>query len=367
MKIDIYTFSANGTSLADKIKKTIENYENSDERVKCKLTSKNPKIFETNCPKIEILAPEQYVNLSRYASKREQNIGKSVEKSFEKSNCIIFIGAMGIAVRSIAPFIKNKKSDPAIICIDELGINVISVLSGHLGGANEITIKIARLINANPIITTATDINKKFSVDDWSRKQNLYICNLIKARDVSVAVLNNKKIGFYSDFKVENELPIEIDKNEKDIGLCISLNDEKSPFENTLNLIPRIISVGVGCRRGADEKHIYNAIKKVLDNNNISIKSVNSLNSIDLKSDENGIINVAKKLNVPFNIYNKNELGNQKGEFSHSDFVKSITGVDSVCERSALAGSIDGKLIVKKIIENSVTVAIAINSFSLTF
>lgn len=343
MNIDMYAFSRNGAILCDKI------------------------IEELKEHNIEAFAPEKYANKALYVKIRQENLHVSTEKSFKEKNCIVFIGAVGIAVRAIAPFVKSKTSDPAIICIDEKGLNVISLLSGHIGGANKLTREISNIIGGNPIITTATDINGKFAVDEWANNNNMHIGSLKACRDIAAYILEDKKIGLFCDFSLESETPAEIDKYERNIGICISLDESKKPFYNTLNLIPRIISVGVGCRKGTEFNIIYNAIKEVLLENNISHYAINSINSIDLKKGEEGIIKASEIFNVPFNTFSKEELNNIEGQFSKSKFVESIAGVDTVCERAALMGSNNNTLIIKKTINNSVTVAASMEDYTVDF
>ena len=343
MNIVIYAFSNSGALLSDKI---IENFSNEN---------------------IEAFVPKKYVQSAKYVKLRKDNLYKSVAKSFVEKDCIIFIGAAGIAVRAIAQNIRSKKTDPAVICIDEKGINVISLLSGHIGRANELTVKLALAIGGNPIITTATDVNNKFAVDQWACSHNLHIMSLKKARDVAADILENKQIGFTSDFNVEGRIPKEISFSEEKTGICISLDENKKTFENTLTLIPKIISIGVGCKRGADFNDIYDAIREVLRKNNISIFAVKSLNSIELKKDEKGIIKVAEIFKVPFHTYTKEQLNKIKGDFTGSDFVRDVTGVDSVCERAAIMDSNSSKLIIKKTVINSVTVAASQNDYTVEF
>ncbi|HAE61352.1 MAG TPA: cobalamin biosynthesis protein CbiG [Eubacteriaceae bacterium] len=343
MKIDIYAFSKNGAKLCDKLIENLIKYS------------------------VNAYVPEKYADSSKFAKPREENLYKAVEKSFSDADCIIFIGAAGIAVRAVAPFVRSKKSDPAVVCMDEKGINVVSLLSGHIGGANRLTIKIADIVGGNPIITTATDVNGKFAVDEWAHRKNLHIISLKKARDIAAEILDNKKIGFESDYKVIGDFPLEIDCGEKETGICIALDSGRRPFKNTLNLIPRIVSIGVGCRKGADFKDVYAAVKKVLNEHGISHFAVSSINSIDLKKDEYGIKKAADIFKVPFHTYSKDELNSLHGEFTNSDFVKSIAGVDSVCERSAIMGSKNGRLFINKTVVNSVTVAASIDDYEVNF
>lgn len=343
MNIDIYAFSMNGAKLCDKIIDSLSEHN------------------------VEAFVPERYVSCANHVKIRQDYLYKSTEKSFGEKDSIIFIGAVGIAVRAIAPFVKSKKTDPAVICIDEKGINVISLLSGHIGGANQLAIKLANIVGGNPIITTATDINNKFAVDEWANNSNMHIESLKVAREIAVDILEDKKIGLVSDFDIKSKLPDEIDIDEHKIGICISLDINKKPFDITLNVIPKIVSVGVGCRKGTDFYSIYCAIVDVLSEHNISHFAIKSINSIDLKKYEPGLIKAAEIFEVPFNTFAKNELNEIVGQFTESDFVKSIAGVDTVCERAAIIGSNSNKLFIKKTIKNSVTVAACIDDYAVNF
>lgn len=343
MKIHIYAFSGNGARQCDKL---IENLNDHD---------------------VSAYVPEKYLNSASLVKLREENLYKSVEKSFKNAESIIFVGSAGIAVRAIAPFVKSKKNDPAVICMDERGLNVISLLSGHIGGANKLTLKIAEIVGGNPIITTATDVNGKFAVDEWAYNSNLHIMSLKRARDIAADILENKKIGFESDYNVRGNLPLEIDLAEREIGICISLDSNKLPFKNTLSLIPKIVSIGVGCRKGTDFNDVYTAIKEVLSKYNISHSAISSINSIDLKKEEEGIKKAAEVFKVPFYTYSKDELNEIKGEFSNSVFVKEVAGVDTVCERAAIMGSKSKKLVINKTVVNSVTVSVAIDDYEVKF
>ena len=161
------------------------------------------------------------------------------EKMFQSMDALLFIGACGIAVRSIAPYLQGKDKDPAVVVLDERGIFAISLLSGHLGGANELTAVLANLTGAIPVITTATDINGRFAVDVFAKKQNLWISDLKAAKAVSAAVLDEEPVGFFSEFPVTGEIPCELqrladgERFEGNCGMVLSLNEEKNPFSIT--------------------------------------------------------------------------------------------------------------------------------------
>lgn len=292
---------------------------------------------------------------------------------FRKMDGILFIGATGIAVRSIAPFVQDKTKDPAIVVMDEKGVFAISLMSGHLGGANELTGALANLTGAIPVITTATDVNGKFAVDVFARKNGLYIDQIKYAKAVSADILDEKKIGLYSDFSIIGNIPEELEVwDEGQVfegtnGICISVYEGKNPYKQTLHLIPSIITVGVGCKKGTPAEKIEEKIRKVLSEHQISEKSICRLASIDLKAKEEGLIQTAAKFGVEFITYTAEELKKVKGDFSESSFVASVTGVSNVCERSAVLGSSYGVLLTSKKAEDGVTVALAAEEYMIDF
>lgn len=292
---------------------------------------------------------------------------------FDTKDAILFIGASGIAVRSIAPFVADKRKDPAVVVMDEKGMFVISLLSGHLGGANELTGALANLTGAIPVITTATDVNGRFAVDLFAKKLGLYISDMKMAKLVSADILDEKRIGLITGFPILGEVPEELQVIEPEepfegkTGIVIALNEERVPFLNTLHLIPRIVTVGVGCRKGKEKAAIEEAILNALQKHHLSIHSLEKVASIDLKAEEEGILDFCEKYSVPFEVYSAEELLEAEGKFTPSSFVKETTGVDNVCERSAVLGSRNGILIENKQAADGVTVALAVREWSVEF
>ncbi|KMT21835.1 cobalt-precorrin 5A hydrolase [Clostridium cylindrosporum] len=290
------------------------------------------------------------------------------EDMFASRNAIVFVGACGIAVRSIAPFIKDKTKDPAVIVVDELGRHVISLLSGHIGGANSLATTIATITGGEAIISTATDINNRFSVDTFAKANDLYISDMAIAKEVSSRVLENEKIGLLCDFSIDSNIHSDLKlTTSSDIGIAITLDDMKKPYKRTLSLIPRIVSLGIGCRRNTPLENIEELVLKTLKENNISLKGVRNVSSINIKADEKGLVDFCTKYNLNFITFTPDELNEAKGDFTRSGFVKSITGVDNVCERAAVLGSDNGSLIIRKTCRNSVTLAVAVKKWGADF
>lgn len=320
----------------------------------------------------------QSYSMGKRASNEDVNVlGGSLknwaERAFKSQDGIIFIGACAIAIRSIAPFLESKTKDPAVIVIDEKGNYIIPILSGHIGGGNELAKKIASYINGQAVITTATDINSKFAVDVFASKNDLYIKDMTIAKEISAEILNGGNVGLISDIDIKGEIPEEISVIEEnhntnlDLGISITSNETIKPFPKTLFLIARIFTIGIGCRKDKDSKEIEDALLSFLIEHDISIHAIKNIASIDLKKDERGILNFVQKYNICFDVYSNKELIEVQGDFSESKFVEKTTGLDCVCERAAVKGSGDGKLIIKKTIINGVTIAAALRKVEVKF
>ena len=290
------------------------------------------------------------------------------EEHFSTNDALIFIGAIGIALRAIAPYIKTKTKDPAVVVVDELGQFSIPILSGHIGGANELALRISEILNAIPVITTATDINKVFAVDTWAKSQGLHILNPECIKLVSSKLLKGESVHVKSDYPIQGNLPKNVylnDLEDSNAGydVIITHKDLENERKNdTLLLVPQIITVGIGCRKDISFEAIESSILNILESENYHILAINALASIDKKANEKGILEFAKKYDLPFNTYSAEELNSLEGDFTKSEFVKSVVEVDNVCERSAIMES-NGKLIRRKDTCDGagVTVALAIN------
>lgn len=283
---------------------------------------------------------------------------------FHDVDAMVFVGSVGIAVREIAPHVRDKSTDPAVVSIDELGKFAVPLLSGHIGGANDLALALAEALGATPVITTATDINKRFSVDAWAARNGYVIASLSRAKAVSAAILE-QNIPLYSDYPIATGLPNGVILGDTgDVGIRISVYRDE-PFGRTLRLIPPILHLGIGCRKGTSADAIRESVDEVLKSENIDRRSVKCVASIDLKAEEAGLLEFCEERKLPVFFYSAEELRGVHGEFTPSEFVQSITGVDNVCERSALIGA--EELIVKKTAQNGVTVALAAEHLEVRF
>ncbi len=283
--------------------------------------------------------------------KRGTPIMEFCQEAFQEKTPLVFIGAVGIAVRTISPFVKDKLQDPPIIVIDELGIHVIPILSGHYGGANELSVEIAEAIDGIPIITTATDINNAFSVDVFAREKNLRIINREGIAKVSTKALTGKPITI----SVKHYPP----KENVDVIVTDDVSDcGKSKL--ALSFIDSGMVMGIGCRRGKSYEELRAFMEEVLEENNIHIKDIMAIATIDIKESEEGIVKLSRELSLPLITFDSETLQETEGDYSSSDFVRDKTGVDNVCERAAVAALGGGRLLVKKIAKDGMTIAVAL-------
>ena len=333
MNISIITFTENGTKLAEKIRqafacmKTAEwdNAGNHD------ITKYGTVTIENRCKKDS--GPLE--NNKVQTNSRGLSLSDWTRQQFAEKNAIVVIGACGIAVRMIAPFVSDKLSDSPVVVADEAGTFVIPLLSGHMGGANELAEQIAGQIGGIPVITTATDVNHTFSVDLFAKKCGLSIYNREGIAKVSAKILDGKTPD-------------------------IAISSEKTDLEQgVLGLQPREYILGIGCRRGKSFEELDAFIQKWLDHAGIEKRLVRAAASIDLKKEEEGLLRWCMANRIPFLTYSAEELKQVKGDFQESSFVKEKTGVDNVCERAAMkAANEEGTFILRKQAENGITIAI---------
>ena len=288
-----------------------------------------------------------------------------VKVLFENYEGIVFVCACGIAVRMIAPYVCSKVTDPAVIVIDEQGKFVISLLSGHLGGANILAKRIAESIGAIPVITTATDIGGKFSPDSFAKANNLHIAEMDIAKEIASRIVNNGRIALYSDYPYIHRPEPFFDDTLTDMGICISADKNRMPFAKTLHLIPKNLILGVGCKKDTAFSVFENFILQKFSEYHLPLFRVSEIVSIDLKKNETALQEFSEKYRIPLKFYNAKALQEVKGNFQYSEFVLKMTGVDNVCERSALYYG--GKLLIVKQCGNGVTLAVGEKEFTIDF
>ena len=283
---------------------------------------------------------------------------------FQTMEALIFVGAAGIAVRSIAPHVRSKKTDPAVLCLDERGTWVIPLLSGHIGGANALARTLAEALGAQCVLTTATDVNHRFSVDTWATENGYALSSMAAAKAVSAAILEGD-VPYISALPVTGPLPSGLTPGESGtVGVYFGW-EKKEPFGTTLRLVPKVLHIGIGCRRDTPEEAVRAAVEGTLEARGIDPAAVKCAASIDLKKDEAGLLAYCARRNWPISFYTAEELKALPGDFTPSAFVAQVTGVDNVCERAALMGA--ERLILHKTAVNGVTVALAAEKTEVRF
>jgi cobalt-precorrin 5A hydrolase len=283
---------------------------------------------------------------------------KTFEKVWQKYDGIICIMATGIVVRTLAPLLSDKSTDPAVVVCDEKGSFAISLLSGHLGGANELAQKVAALTGGQPVITTASDVLGKTTLDTWCRDNNLTYSDKILFTKAMGKLVDTGSLRVFSDYpldKVPDDFTI-VDTFEQ--ADCM-ITCRKTAIEDKLHLYPKSIAIGIGCRRGTSSDAIEEAISSACKENNIASQSIAKLASITLKKDEQGLLDYAAQNNLTITFYTPEELNSVQGIAPSSATVQKVTGAKAVAEPAALLAAGADKLAVNKIKFPQVTISIA--------
>lgn len=360
MKIEAIAFTEHGAQLA------------------CRLRDALTQQGET----VRVCLPQRLA--AAYGAQAYESLGSWTADAFENADALLFVSASGIAVRAIAAHVRDKFSDPAVVSIDEGGSFVVPLLSGHVGGANDLARTIAELCGAQAAISTATDVQGLFAVDEWARKNNLAILDRTAAKDVSAALLAGAPVGLASELPFEGPLPNGFVLTESApeakqpaaepgmepaplprIGVSIGFDESMQPFEQTLHLVPRTGVLGIGCRRNTPSTAIAQAVDAMLATAHMSEHAVCAVASIDVKSDEQGLLDFAAAKGWQLRFYTAEELAAVPGQFASSDFVRKTVGVDNVCERAACASG--APLAIPRFEGDGVTVALALGTPSLVF
>lgn len=349
-----------------------------------------------------------YTKCSRYTAEdlKVQRVRESLQvwtaQRMSEGDALLFIGACGIAVRAIAPNLTDKLHDVPVLVMDEEGQYVIPILSGHVGGANELARELADLMDACPVITTATDVQKKFAVDLFAKRNHLEIMNKDGIAKVSAKALAGEQLTIAvraqniecyhpkfcevceEDFtEAENQLlreasmhkqnqeacgveqPLRLVPYVKDQQIDIVVSEMPDNKNALIWLRPRRYVVGMGCRKNKDTEELLAFYQETLEQAMVEPGEVYALASIDKKKDEPGLLAISERMRIPFFTYTAEEL-NRVGACVHSsEFVKAQVGVDNVCERAALAGcGANGTLIYEKQAFDGMTIAIAERNWS---
>lgn len=348
MKIDLLSFTAKGEELAQRIEES----------------------FTAQPPRLSNGAPRLTISLAR--CNEPLSLSEWTTQMFDQSDALVFVGAAGIAVRAIAPHLKSKVTDPAVVVVDERGSFAVPILSGHLGGANDLARAIGERIGATPVITTATDVNNVFAIDEWTRKQGLVIRNTERIKHISASLLAGETVRVATEYPIDGPVP----KGVEVEGLSRTLEGELKPlaqkpdilitnrrdasklYPEALLAVPRNVVLGAGCKRNVLPVSFELLLTQVLGELDLLEEAIDAVGSIDIKKDEPGLLAFCTVHDWQLITFSAARLREAEGEFTASFFVRNVTGVDNVCERSAKVLS-GGELIKEKTTGNGVTLAAA--------
>ena len=273
-----------------------------------------------------------------------------LEKTFNEYDLHIFVAATGAVVRIIDGKFRSKDTDPAVITVDDHANFVISLLSGHLGGANEECERIADGIGAIPVITTASDVGGKIAVDIFSQKIKAKLEDLEGAKRVTSLIVNGEKVSLH--------LPKNIVTHDENSAGAIVISNRKNI--EISKIIPQNIFIGIGCKRGTAKEHIVEKLKYAMDKQNLELSSIKMAASAWVKSDETGLLEAMEELGIPIKFFDKEEILKYENLIEEkSEFVKKTIGVYGISEPCAfMASSGKGKFLVKKMKLGGMTLSI---------
>ncbi len=304
----------------------------------------------------------------------------TVSEFWGKRKSFIFIMASGIVLRTVAPLIKDKRTDPAVVALDEIGRFAVSLLSGHRGGADKIAKEIADFLNSKrglvgetkshprteAVITTASDVNNLPAIDLWAEENDLIIEDWKALPHIAARFLNDGKLNVYSDIEISMPKGFQTTDNPESADMLITNKNDLfthspiHPFAR-LYLRPKNLVIGIGCNSGAPAVETEDAVKKALAEKNLSFLSIHSVATIDIKADEKGLNKFVRGYGFPIKTFAADELNKISSESGvrSSEIVFKATGAYAVAEPAALLASGADELLVRKQKIGNVTVAVA--------
>ena len=375
MKISVISFTKTGLRLAKRVRESM-----SGENEAIILYTKCSRTEKKAVPAADAGSDTMAVEISGI------NTGDTIEvherisawagEQMAAHHALVFVGACGIAVRAVAPWITDKLHDSPVLVMDEQGQYVIPLLSGHVGGANELAVRLATALGAIPVITTATDLHGSFAVDLFAKKNDLWICNREGIAKVSAKVLAGEEITLSvqtghlaADEAIPSGIRLCTYPPAEKVDILIADGTEEAFRREAAELLlqPKKYIFGVGCKKGTDSVKLETFLRKILEEQDIAIEQITALASIDVKKEERCLLEFSEKYRIPFQIYSAQELQAVPGEFHGSAFVKAQVGVDNVCERAAMrAAGADGQIRLGRRAQDGMTVAIAEKAWKVT-
>jgi cobalt-precorrin 5A hydrolase len=331
--------------------------------------------IKENISHADIYVPAKHDDSKKDIIWFKEQTGDIIASLFKKYDALICIFSLGAVIRLIAPIVVNKKSDPAVLVIDDKANFVISALSGHLGGANELARKVSSFFpNSKPVITTAADVNETIPVDLIGRQFGWQIENDQNVTKVSALMVNEEKIALYQDTGQKDwwtsaPLPKNIsqvtnveDLMNPDFKGCLIISDkiisQSEILDKAVIYRPKSLIVGLGLHWTTSKDNIENAIQTVMKRNGLSMKCIRSVSSINRGAIVNGLQEFSKQKNVPIELHNKDELSKVNVP-NPSQAVLYYEGTASVAEASAMLASRGNLIISKQKFPPDLTIAVA--------
>lgn len=269
----------------------------------------------------------------------------TVRHAFGQFDALIVIGATGVTVRVIAPVLQDKLTDPAVLVIDEKGQFVISLLSGHMGGANALATKIAGLIGGQAVITTATDVNQIASLDVLAQQMNATMVDFRQSvKTVNQLLVSGKRVGLWWHNDLAYEKPHYDTTGFIDVAslsclpaldalVCVSYYNDIAPLAiPIIKLVPKRIVAGLGCRKNVTPELVEKLFSEHLAQTSIDPLALSAIGSITLKAQEPALVALAKHFDVPFHVFTAQELSPIASQFPSSEFVQKTVGVGCVSQ-----------------------------------
>ncbi len=301
------------------------------------------------------------------------SFGDTLREAFKHYSALVVVAALGITVRMIAPLINDKMHDPAVVVIDEGGRHVISLLSGHVGGANALTHYLAELLGADPVITTATDINGVAALDTLATQLNADMQDFRHVvKVVNQMLVSGQKVGLWWDelllserehFDTRGFVPIEHLEAlpELDVLVCVTLRDSLPELPLPVyKLVPKRVVAGIGCRRDTPLQTLVELLQQQMAENHFDPMALRAIGSVVIKKDELALNQLAQRWRVPFKLFSVNELSRHEQRFPASDFVRRTVGVGSVSQPVAWLMS-EGKLVGRTLRQQGVTITLGVS------
>lgn len=326
MKFAVYSFTTLGASLGDRLSSFFQDQE------------------------IDIV----------HKTSKQYKISNEVKSDFYHCDGLIFISSTGIAVRMIAPLLIHKFEDPAVLVINDIGTFTISLLSGHVGGANEWTLKISEYLKNTAVVTTASDGRGIEALDVFAKKHDLLIDSAEREKEIMTMMLNGARIGLYSEMNLIINAPLipsnDLDSKEMEGWVFISSTQFEAEVPS-IRLVPQNLYVGIGCRRDTPYDTVIDVVKEAFIEKRLDMRGIAAIGTVELKKDEPGLLQLAREFEVPLVIFTADEINALEGEYERSEFVKRTAGVYAVSEPCAML--MGREMLVKKYRKNGVTVSIS--------